>query len=595
MLNMPEEVKSLLHQDTCYKNIRISFPNDERSDICNDLIVKGSVYFKESLCSTDKLQFGLCEASVFECETVGVGDISGAKIEVSCEIECPASVDGAEWRVDLQKHVYSIPYGLFVVSECKRQADLIHRKIVAYSSFAVSNYSISPTELVKTAYPSLSDNSYNPITAYFIAANGFNIIDNIVDKTEITLDFDIAKQIDIVVPADTPQVGETYLDVILSGKQYVFDPVASHGYITDVEAIYYMDQLKYKVKQRELKEQITNESISIITENTKLNTDNLKRALEFIYDGVVEWKNTPQNYAVGARFFPLYPMTTSNITLAMYCITGIEIRLKGYDGQAYYPIEEETIDLTDGTPKLTKHKIKEIYTVPYWARIQTYIHRIYVGKDSNNRSLYNIDWSRFDLRNQVLGLGELSACFIKEDRSVDGTNKLISIKPQFGLTPDIDLYPNENLYPEGVIGGKILPNDYQYCWYVDDYIKPFGAVRCNYKDKTSGEESLYILYLTGFDEESDKDTYQTYDLSDNLLLGTKSWDRNEIETFCGDIAKALIDVKYMPIELKGRGLPYIEAGDTLEVFTKSNDSITTIVLKRELEGEHTLTDTYKSV
>ena len=51
----------------------------------------------------------------------------------------------------------------------------------------------------------------------------------------------------------------------------------------------------------------------------------------------------------------------------------------------------------------------------------------------------------------------------------------------------------------------------------------------------------------------------------------------------------------MPVEFTGRGLPYVEAGDTFEILTKSNDSITTIVLNRTIKGEQCLIDSYKSV
>ena len=83
MISVPDSIKEKLHLDHCQKNIRIHFPNGERSDICNDLIVKDTVNFTESLCSQETLKFGLSEASVFECETVGVGNIKGATIDVS--------------------------------------------------------------------------------------------------------------------------------------------------------------------------------------------------------------------------------------------------------------------------------------------------------------------------------------------------------------------------------------------------------------------------------------------------------------------------------------------------------------------------------
>ena len=47
MINVPQEIKDILHQDTCPKNIRIHFPNGERADICNDQIVMDSVSFKD--------------------------------------------------------------------------------------------------------------------------------------------------------------------------------------------------------------------------------------------------------------------------------------------------------------------------------------------------------------------------------------------------------------------------------------------------------------------------------------------------------------------------------------------------------------------
>ena len=150
MIQVPDEIKALLHQDTCKKNIRIHFPNDERADICNGLIVKDSVSFTESLCSQNSLKFGLCEASIFECETVGVGNIKGAVIEVSCEIYCESTVTGAEWRSDLEAYIYSIPYGTFTVNSCQRQADIIHRKIVAYGGTA-SLKSTNPIILAKNA------------------------------------------------------------------------------------------------------------------------------------------------------------------------------------------------------------------------------------------------------------------------------------------------------------------------------------------------------------------------------------------------------------------------------------------------------------
>jgi hypothetical protein len=68
-----------------------------------------------------------------------------------------------------------------------------------------------------------------------------------------------------------------------------------------------------------------------------------------------------------------------------------------------------------------------------------------------------------------------------------------------------------------------------------------------------------------------------------------------MDSICGLIEEAITGVTYMPVKLVGRGLPYVQPGDTFEILTATNDSITTIVLSRTLKGEMVLTDEYVSV
>ena len=130
--------------------------------------------------------------------------------------------------------------------------------------------------------------------------------------------------------------------------------------------------------------------------------------------------------------------------------------------------------------------------------------------------------------------------------------------------------------------------------YEDDYTKPWGVVQCKYKD-SSNVEHLYIYYLTGFSQGIDIASYNTYDLTDNAIIQGNTWTETQISEICQQIADNIEGVTYMPVEFVGRGLPYVEAGDTFEILTASNDSITTIVLNRTITGEQVLTDSYKSV
>ena len=121
MLNVPEAIKTLLKNESVPKNFRIHFPNGEFSDITNENLVAESVRFSESICSQGSFRFGLAEASVIEFETIGIGNMIGCTIEVSCEI-------------DYNNEPYSIPYGTFVVNKCPRNHEnMTLRRVTAYT------------------------------------------------------------------------------------------------------------------------------------------------------------------------------------------------------------------------------------------------------------------------------------------------------------------------------------------------------------------------------------------------------------------------------------------------------------------------------
>lgn len=579
MINVPDEVKDLFHQDTCYKNIRIHFPNGERSDICNDLIVKDSVSFKESLCSQNTLKFGLCESPLFECEVVSVENIKGATIEVSCEIECPATVTGAEWRIDLQKYVYSIPYGTFVVYSCQRQADMIHRKIVAYDAIATKDWTVAEKETKKVTY----NNYYNPNMGYFLAANGIDMLRDEVDITEVT-------SADGLHSTSIGHYSDPYTGRIeISTKTIAFGT----QYITDYDAVYK----------------------SVVHYSSGINESSILNKLQTFFkelddswekDYVINWcakaalhGEVSINYRVNGSGYAnssndvtneyYYPYidnfyTNSNNYTDIEAPYKITISVKRYGEEE--PFKTEEIILTDSDPVYYKYKYKN--NSSYWTSV-----RQSFACPLNSLEVYTPDFSSVDLNKVATSLAELTGMFFMFGRS----NRLINIKQQFELLPEDDLYPGSNLHPEGVTGGKLLPQDYQSCWYDDDYTKMFGAITCQYK-KSQGENTVdatITIYLPGFNKDTDPNTYMVYELKDNELIKSAVWTDAQITSICNTIANNIEGVTYMPVEFKGRGLPYVEAGDTFEILTRSNDSITTIVLSRTITGEQTLVDSYKSV
>ena len=591
MLNVPQEVKDLLHLDTCQKNIRIHFPNGERQDICNDLIVKDSVKFTESLCSQDELKFGLSEASVFECETVGVGNIKGTIIEVSCEVFCDSTVTGAEWKNDLMAYVYAIPYGTFYVDTSKRQADMNHRRITAYSNMyhsifdngqndspmayyanqivsSSSNFSTSIEELIFTTYPDLFDKEIYPHTSNDLMSLGVyseSLTDTIYqdDEVKVRLSFyqtslSVVNGTTIgIVDLDAFEINPTFNDEIEAG----IAEIGQRYHLTDAEVV----TLRHSIYQ-ELDQRIDKPYVSLYRE-----------------DRVPPSSTHTPTYIIKAGQVVVFNGHSSNIH---------NLKL--------------VIDCNwDRIPTFSK-------TIKYCKDNTAYIHKI-LASDMTKHS-YSLERKAdgYDVMNiwpaegysarlayQSLNIMEIASAYIEAQGLFvmygrDDNAKYVNIRQQFGLLPASNLYPSGSLYPEGVTGGRLLPDDYQSCWYDDEYTKPFGAVICDYKDGNNKEKS-YILFLTGYDSTTPNTEYKVYQLSGNAYINMFTWTKAQIQAICETIASNIEGVAYMPVDFVGRGLPYVEAGDTFEILTKSNDSITTIVLNRTISGEQTLTDSYKSV
>ena len=566
MIQVPDAIKDLLHLDSCKKNIRIHFPNGEREDICNDLIVMNSVQFTESLCSRDVFNFGLCESPVFECEVVGVSNITGATIEVCCEIYCDSTVSGAEWKLDLEHYVYAIPYGTFVVDECKRQADMIHRKIIAYAFIQDLNNGLNDIEYAKLRFNQSANFTYTPSALYFSLANlGLKEYDtNYFSETEVASTGTYTKQ------------GETvYWEI--SGEMYY----ATFSYeftkwelsASDANALY---SLWY--------DKISDNSVFTNIYNNLRQFGAYNGTKNYVIQQVgtegmrfkIEWSGVNSRYVATEKDRPpflFYPYLTGK-TATIYLPNKISYVIHG--PLSPQPLQASTTVISDKSlKKLTTDSYMKYMTLSYEC---ANAYTVNFGDDFSNRTIFE----------------DLLKCFGLFGLYNGNAIKFINIKEQFHLLPNDELYPDEDLYPEGVTGGKILPQDYQTCWYEDNYTKQYGLIRVYYIN-SGGNDAMYEWWLDDYDEDTDKSTYLVYELdTDNTVLQGQYTDFI-ISMMCSECADSIGGVTYIPVEFTGRGLPYVEPGDTFEILTASNDSITTIVLNRTLSGEQVLTDSYKSV
>ena len=591
MINVPYNVKTLLHEDHCYKNIRIHFPGGERQDICNDLIVKDSVSFTESLCSRDSLSFGLCEASTFECETVGVGNIKGAKIEVYCEVECNLTAPGKVWKADLQKYVYPIPYGVFVVDSCQRQADMQHRKIVAYSEVATKEWDICAIERNKVNF----GGTYTPNMGYFYAANGIPMVKSLCDESISDMTLTTSESM-FVVRTESYVIQDKWT-ITVEAYKYTWQtaPDGFYQFEVDSDAMSRKEEIEKQVRRIY--------PINELTEEDAARARALAYPQFLLYRQVSDDQSTASYFCTYGTSEYIYPYVNNFYEKTNY-YTYVTYRVpKRYHAKRtdrwWNPrtrqYETRTLAEFELNFNLTGAKKRHHFTYKNeFSYLNDYAYSFPMQQTTlQGKSAYIPTYDEeFSIHDEIESFANFFGLMAAFDR--EGGAKLISLKRLFNLVPESDLYPNTNVYPQRVTGGELYPYDYQTCWYDDEYTKLFGKIYCEYKD-TNDADAIYELYLTGYDSDSDPDSYQVYNLSSNKMIKNGRWTQAQMQTICENIAANIDNVSYMPVDFVGRGLPYVEAGDTFEILTRSNDSITTIVLNRTISGEMTLTDSYKSV
>jgi hypothetical protein len=132
---------------------------------------------------------------------------------------------------------------------------------------------------------------------------------------------------------------------------------------------------------------------------------------------------------------------------------------------------------------------------------------------------------------------------------------------------------------------EILPADYEDVWWDEYDVSPIGSVIASYKDIDTAEMMTTTIEIG--------DGESIYDLTENeyikkiypmTLAELTSYLTSE---FRANSAKAA----FTPIELEMRGLPWIEAGDALEITTDDGSLVKSYALRIELDGIQYLTAT----
>lgn len=574
MLNIPDEIKQLLKNDNTRKNFRVHFPNGERADITNENIVEESVSLTESICSEEKFKFGLCESPVLEFETFGVGKIKGYTIEASLEIYCPETVEGAVYRQDLNAYVYPVPYGVFVVDSCKKQADMNYRRIIAYSD-AVFELPDSYLSTLKSIYQAGGAVS---------SINGFDVRNlPYIMHPEIN-EFE-----------DGPEASSR--DVI---THVITETENGHTYSLYIE---YFKYERFSVDRFEGSTAVINE----------IHTIDYVRDMKTIYDflkndGAVKFIEKVKSNDLGANFFKYeyYPESTSD-----YYVLDADVSFRNIldvKENNYYVVEA-------GSRYYQYHQIDEDYRVPYTVALSKDGETVEVAQDTSRRDI-KIQYAIMPYRHAdsdaylyALRFGS-SKITIKSEVSaktkkfyIPNVDELASYDFRSAyasyceLTGKIGIVDRNGVFNTVSVSDMfehpadvLLRKDYQTLWYDDDYSLPIGRLICTYKN--SGGVSKFVERI--IDENYSRTTHRTYSITFNYFIQNNSYEDSQINEILAKMAKEIkSNISYMPMELAMIGRPDLEAGDVV-ILETDEGQIVGFIEKRELSGINNLIDSMTS-
>lgn len=562
MLDIPYEVQELLHRDSTVKNFRIHFPNGEREDITNEELNSESVSFTESLCSESNLKFGLCEASCLSFETIGVGNIKGCTIEAWLEVDISSLEEEilseiAIYPPDLDYPVYQIPYGRFVVDSCRRQKDFTERQVVAYTEVYHAESGLNPIEVAKQQFGIPQNVPYTVDSCMFAASNIKNPDIASFGLSEKDPSWEIELETQTVTTIDDGSGWEfeyqvEYYRIQLDTEVTNYDDFESVYwpiFTVNQSAVDLYDEC-YRESGLPVDGRYQYPAQVYLERRTKISDD----PTENEYEEVSRVPLDPA-YAIypGIGYYKDYSMRIEFTT---------EVTAR-YDGHTEF---FGWMLYRDKERSLTRYNLNGGFNVSFPRKKSGKLY--YADEGINYAALINSHL-------------ELLGMFGRSGR--DGKYQLVTLGCLDGLLPAEDLYPADDLYPDDGWDEQAGKSTYSDLWYDEYEVQPFGRIIARYRN-LDGE---IVTCTYQFDPEKPN----TYYLNDNLILQSGSYEEYEIREMLDEtLIPNLPSAGYVPMELECVGLPYLEAGDRIEVETGEEEPLRTYILQRTLTGIQGLQD-----
>lgn len=520
----------------------------------NDNLVKESVKIDERLCSSDTLQFGLCEGSSLEFQYFGFENITGKRIKAEVQVQYKDTDNTIKW--------HTIPMGWFTVAQTSRQASTGIMKVTAYNKLK-SEYLDEAMDVQIKEYIAKGETGYPGSLSLYKLLNLLLSTYSIeqYDERISSASVGFGSESRYTISASDYDSGSVITGYVWSRALKYNNGAYDHGE-------YY--KVRFNIQT------LFNTLCSLMGYDTHYVRYNGQRVTLREYaktysgrqwGGHISIRNA-NNIELYGQYLGLWLRDNPNATIFeteyISNINGIQFALPC--GYTTYGATTWTTIFESGNVSIILLGLSDIEKM----RVTT----------AQFENLSNIT-----IRDIQTSVYEMNCQYGKLDRTTDlfsgvtlGSN---------ALYPAEDLYPANSLYPQG---GAERGNFSMYgkLWADENNVHSFRYLFITYKGTvTEGEQTTEVektLQLT-----INADGTDDYYVNNNWLFKNLVWTDADVEAYGEDMVSTMQGITWFPFEMWCAGLPYIETGDEIQIELPPL-SYRSYVLRRSMNGIHNLQD-----
>jgi len=544
--------------------------------IDNNNLVTESVKFDERMCSDTELKFGLCEGTSVEFQYFDFPSILGKHLNIELDVEYKKADGTLDW--------HTIPMGQFDVAEISRQASTGIIKVTAYNKL-MSKY-LDSTEYVNNVIQAGESGIIGQTSVY-------KILNSLL--ADFTINEEPPTESDL--PANTYSVVGGIPDGVTLSEIYRFTKSNNTGYYKVWAADFdYKSSLQgingyyiYRVYTQAIYQYIKT-LLNYGNLHYGSNNYTLAYAAENLYvdiGGDANIKNTSSETIDQVKWFAAQPTYID--------LGGHEER----EGTTYftYATNNDRIHFTIPVYVLDAEYQEQPPTPEQIAQMRTNFQTIMnnvalcVIKNLNVSALAKTKITENDvtsgvtLRDLQSAVYEVNCQYGKLDRVTD---LFAGIElNNGGLYPRDNLYPADNLYPQGTAEAG-YPSMYSKLWADEGNVRSFKFLIITYKTTETIDGQLQEVEKT-LQRTVNAGGTDNYNMSDNWLFRNLIWTSAQVGALADEMVIKMRNIRWFPFEMWCAGLPYIEAGDAIEIVM-SQGTYKSYILRRTMSGIQNLQD-----